>query len=117
MKSTPVIPAPPGSPRAAPATRATMPVAPRSATLPVLRAGPALAPDAFAAIRRRLVLEFCKWDPQVGDVATLAPFPLILHRGAWRDLRRAAEQLARETLDAEHALLRRPDLHARLGVP
>jgi len=28
----------------------------------------------IAAIRRKAALEGCKWDAQVGDVTTLAPF-------------------------------------------
>src|SRR5207244_726560 len=40
-----------------------------------LRAGSPLAPGTFAALRRRAVLEGCKWDPQVGDVSTLSAFP------------------------------------------
>src|SRR5205823_2480068 len=83
---------------------------------PSLRAGPALDPVDFRDLRRRLVLDGCKWDPQVGDVATIAPFPLILVSGAWRNLSAAAETLARESVDLETSLLYRRDLHARLGL-
>ena len=60
-------------------------VARRRATDP-LRAGDALPAEAFAAIRRRLVLEHCKWDPQVEDVSTLTPFPLLMPHAVWADL-------------------------------
>jgi hypothetical protein len=89
----------------------------RQAASPALRAGLAVDDDAFAAIRRRMVLDYCKWDPQVGDVATIGRFPLILSRAAWRELASAAEALASETLELERRLIQRPDLHARLGLP
>ena len=37
-----------------------------------LRTTAAIADDAFDAIRRHLVLDACKWDPQIGDIDTLA---------------------------------------------
>lgn len=83
----------------------------------MLRVGGALPPDVFAAVRRRTIFEHCKWDPQVGDVATLAPFPLLLTRATWQTLAAAAEALARETLAAERELLARPELIARLSLP
>ncbi|HEX8911901.1 MAG TPA: hypothetical protein VF796_06045 [Humisphaera sp.] len=86
-------------------------------TTPLLRAGPAPPPAAMADVRRRMVLNGCKWDPQVGDVATLAPFPLLLSAETWADLAADAEALAAEQLAAERALVSRPDLHRRLGLP
>ena len=82
-----------------------------------LRAGEPLDPQSFADLRRRMVLTFCKWDPQVQDVSTLAPFPLLLDRSTWLALARDAERLAAETMAMERALTARPDLHARLGLP
>src|SRR5688500_17759699 len=82
-----------------------------------LRAGASLAPDAFAAIRTRLLLDHCKWDPQVEDVSTLAPFPLLMPRREWSRLCRLAESLTDELLAAESELLGRPELHRTLGVP
>ena len=84
---------------------------------PPLRCGRPLNTGAFADVRRRLVLEHCKWDPQVGDVSTLAPFPLILDRRTWRQLARDAEALAAEALAAEPHLLHSPALQRTLGVP
>ena len=49
-----------------------------------LWAGDSVDAKSFAAIRRRVLLEACKWDPQVGDSDTLAPFPLILKSSVWR---------------------------------
>lgn len=77
----------------------------------------ALAPHAFAAVRRRAIFECFKWDPQVGDVATLAPFPLILEAGEWAHLARLSERLAGEAACAEEELARRIELHGTLGLP
>jgi hypothetical protein len=82
-----------------------------------LAAGEPLAKAAFADVRRRMMFECCKWDPQVGDVATLAAFPLLIRGRDWRQLSRAAEQLAGELAAAEDELLRRPELWRTLAVP
>jgi hypothetical protein len=78
---------------------------------------PELDATRFAAVRRTLMLDHCKWDPQVGDVSTLARFALILPADEWRRLARLAERLAAETELAERELLDRPDLLRRLGLP
>src|SRR5580765_2771509 len=62
----------------------------------VIRAGGALDAKTFLAIRRKAALEGCKWDIQVGDVTTLASFPLIINRSVWDQLARWAEHLAEE---------------------
>lgn len=84
---------------------------------PPLRAGPSLGGDAFANIRRDLVLNCCKWDPQVGDVSTLADFPLMISSRAWHELSQLAEDLAAEASQAQAELMVRPSLHAKLGLP
>jgi hypothetical protein len=76
-----------------------------------------LTDAAFGRVRRRLVLDHFKWDPQVGDVSTLARFPLIVPAGVIDGLFNLAELLAAETVAAEAELLARPDLSARLGLP
>jgi hypothetical protein len=78
---------------------------------------PELDAARFAAVRRRLVLDHCKWDPQVGDVSTLARFALVLPADEWRRLARLAERLAAESEAAEQELLGRPELMRRLGLP
>jgi glutathionylspermidine synthase len=72
---------------------------------------------AYRRLRRRVVLDGCKWDPQVGDVATLAPFPLLLSQPTWHRLANDAEALASETLRIEEALLHAPSLQRRIAVP
>jgi hypothetical protein len=68
-------------------------------------------------VRQRLVLHHCKWDPQVGDVETIARFPLILSAGHWRNLSRLGELLCSELMAAERELTHRADLHRTLGLP
>ncbi len=82
-----------------------------------LRAGPALTPEIAASIRRSMILDFCKWDPQIGDVSTIAPFSLLMSEQDWTHLSDSAEALAAETADAEQELLGRPELHPILAVP
>jgi glutathionylspermidine synthase len=76
-----------------------------------------LDPAALDRVRCRMVLEHCKWDPQVGDAGTLAPFPLAIFDSTWRKLARWAELLSAEAAAAEAELLARPELHRRLGLP
>lgn len=77
----------------------------------------ALAPDAYAAVRRATIFRHGKWDPQFEDVSVLCDFPIVLGRNEWQRVAGWAEQLAAETLAAEHELISRPELHARLGLP
>src|SRR5262249_57633849 len=76
-----------------------------------------LSEAAFAHVRRRLILDHFKWDPQVGDVNTLARFPLVLPADVVLGLYELAEALAAETVTAEDELLGCPDLTRRLGLP
>lgn len=73
--------------------------------------------EAFAEVRREMELAHCKWDAQVGDVSTLAPFPLLIRGAAWGELVALTEALARETIALEEALLARPELHPTLALP
>jgi glutathionylspermidine synthase len=81
------------------------------------RVGTQLPAEAFAIIRRRALLGGCKWDPQVGDTPTLAPFPLVLHAETWRRLAAWAERLSAEAFAAEEEILRRPKMLHSLGLP
>jgi glutathionylspermidine synthase len=84
---------------------------------PLLRAGVSLNEPVFATLRRRAVLDGCKWDPQVGDTSTLAAFPLLIQRNEWRQLAAWAERLTGETLAAEREILGQPRLLDKLGLP
>lgn len=88
-----------------------------NACLSEIRAAPVLDPTSFAQIRRAALLEGCKWDPQVGDVSTLAPFPLFLQKTAWLRLSALAEQLTAEMFQAEQEIFARPKLLEALGLP
>jgi glutathionylspermidine synthase len=79
--------------------------------------GQPLDEPTFTRLRRRAVLDGCKWDPQVGDVAVLAPFPLFMRPAEWRRLAQWAEQLSAEARAAEREILARPALLDRLGMP
>lgn len=76
-----------------------------------------LGPAEHARLQRRAIFECCKWDPQVEDVSTVAPFPLMLRREAWDEIAALSETLAAETLAAEEELASRPELHGFLGLP
>lgn len=71
----------------------------------------------FSEVRHAAIFECCKWDPQVEDVCTLSPLPLVLAREAWQELASLAERLAQEAIAAEMAILQRPHLLKKLGLP
>ncbi len=75
-----------------------------------LACGERLAEPVFRRLRRQMVLNHCKWDPQVEDVGSLCPYPLFLNAEAWKQLSTWAECLATETLRAEEEMLQRPEL-------
>jgi hypothetical protein len=81
------------------------------------KAGNSLDPTEFAQVRRTCLIEHCKWDPQVGGQATLAPFPVFISEADWTEVADSALALALETLAAERELLQRTDLHRLLGLP
>lgn len=64
-----------------------------------------------------MCLRHPKCDAPAGDPTALAPFPLIVTRHAWDELRRCAAALAEETTGFEQELTRRADLRERLGLP
>jgi hypothetical protein len=88
-----------------------------AAPTPPFTVAPALDRADFANLKRAMALRFCKWDPQVSDTTTLAPFPLIISRACWAELFQLAIQLATELHSAEAELLRQPQLHHHLGIP
>ncbi len=84
---------------------------------PPLRAGAPLDERDYAGLLQRLALDGCKWDLQLGDRATVAPFPLVLESGAARELGDLAQALARELFALVERLQLRRELHPRLAVP
>jgi glutathionylspermidine synthase len=79
--------------------------------------GAELHTQSFHELRRAMLLEHCKWDPQVGDQATLANFPLLMDQATWQQLASWSEALASEAFAAEAELLARPRLYRQLGLP
>ena len=79
--------------------------------------GQALRPDLFSPVRRRMILEYCKWDPQIGDESVLLNQPMILGAETWAKLCTAAEGMAAEIAEVEAELLKRPHLIPSLGMP
>jgi len=71
----------------------------------------------FSEVRRAAIFECCKWDPQVEDVCTLSPLPVVLKPSAWRELVSLSEQLAREVITAEQEILQKAHLLKQLGLP
>ena len=77
---------------------------------------PPLAAAEAAELRQAMIFDYCKWDPQVGDTATLCAHPLVLRASAARELVTAAEGLYAETLAVEAELLARPPLLDQLAL-
>ncbi len=71
----------------------------------------------YGAFRRRVIFNGCKWDPQVGDVNTIADSVAVLSAATAQRLVSWAEALAAETVAAEAALAARPDLWRGLALP
>jgi len=91
-------------------------IAPVLAELPWRACSP--PPPAVATQLRRQAIFACrKWDPQVGDVATISSGALVLTAEAWHELSDLTTAVAAETRALEAALLRRPELWRELGVP
>ena len=83
----------------------------------VLRAEAPLDAEEFSKLRRRMMLDGCKWDAQVGDLSALAPFPLVMPQSVWNQLAANAEKLTAEAAAAELEISERPELLRLLGLP
>lgn len=81
------------------------------------RCTPPLPHARYRALCREMALDGFKWDAQVGDTATLAPFAVVLPRAAWSELAWLAEGMASELSAVETELMARPDLWRALGLP
>ncbi len=90
---------------------------PLSCHLQHWRCSDLLNSDVCTQIRQFMMLEGFKWDAQVADVNTLAPFALILPSYVWSQLAQLAERLTQEALQAEGELQQRPDLWKHFGLP
>jgi glutathionylspermidine synthase len=84
---------------------------------PAITIAESLSGDRMAAVTREAIFACCKWDPQVGDVAVLANFALVISPAGWGELAAEAERLYAETLAAEAEIARTPHLIKLLGLP
>jgi glutathionylspermidine synthase len=81
------------------------------------KAGKLLSRKDWAAYRRQVLLDCRDCGVPPSEYFTLARFPLLMEPRTWRELSQMAEKLTREILAGEQELIRRPDLHAALGIP
>jgi len=84
---------------------------------PPWKAGIPMEATKFEEVRLQTIFDCCKWDSQVGDVATLMNFPLLLNLETWEELTQLAEKLANEIIAAEQEILFQPRLQKRLNIP
>lgn len=73
--------------------------------------------EKYSGYRYDVIFKAYKWDPQVGDHNTVAKHAIILDQDTARQLEIYAERLSEETMLMEEALISRPDLIKRLGLP
>lgn len=85
-------------------------------TSSAILAGPNIPLPEWHDLRLRAIFDHCKWDPQCGDHAVLARFPLLLESECVRNLANLAERLTCEAFAAENEILSKPKLLARLGI-
>lgn len=77
----------------------------------------AIPQDKYSDFRYKVIFNCYKWDPQVGDINTISDHVAILKPSAAKKLSSWAEALARETVEMEEVLIKKPELHGALGLP
>ena len=78
----------------------------------------ALIPDEqYSEYRYNVIFKAYKWDPQVGDHNTIAKHVVLMDQETVGQLETWAEQLSEETMLMEEALIRKPELAKKLGLP
>ena len=70
----------------------------------------------FRDIRLSMIFDHHKWDSQFEDVPTIGRCCIVLEWESWEHLRRQAELLWAEALEAEREIMGRPDLCKVLGL-
>lgn len=73
--------------------------------------------DKYSEYRYNVIFKAYKWDPQVGDHNTIAKHAVLMDQETVTRLETWAEKLSEETMLMEEALVHRPDLAKKLGLP
>jgi len=73
--------------------------------------------DQYPDYRTEVIFQAYKWDPQVNDQNTIAKHILLVRPETARQLGQWAEELSRETMLMEEALIHRLPLAKKLGLP
>ena len=73
--------------------------------------------DKYSEYRYQTIFKAYKWDPQVGDHHTIAKHVVLLDQETANQLELWAEQLSEETMMMEQALIHKPSLVKKLGLP
>lgn len=73
--------------------------------------------EGYSDYRYEAIFRAYKWDPQVEDHNTVAGYGALLDRETARQLELWAEELSAETMEIEGAIVGRPDLIRKLGLP
>jgi len=68
-------------------------------------------------IARKLQIDHCKWDTQVGDSSVLSSQPLLIATTEWKWLCRKAEQAAEELFALENEIAQSPSSQSIIGIP
>ena len=72
--------------------------------------------NSYEDYKYDVIFNSYKWDPQVGDINTVAKHAVLLSRTLAGQLETWAEQLAYETILLENALLNKLELTKKLGI-
>jgi len=73
--------------------------------------------DQYSEYRYDVIFRAYKWDPQVGDHNTVAKHVVLMDQDTAAQLEAWAEQLSEETMQMEEAMIRKPQLAKKLGLP
>ncbi|MCL2066465.1 MAG: glutathionylspermidine synthase family protein [Treponema sp.] len=77
----------------------------------------ALTGEQYPDYRLNVIFKGYKWDPMVGDQNTIAKYVLIVSKETAQNLGQWAEQLSKETMLMEEALIHNLPLAKELGLP
>ena len=76
-----------------------------------------ISPNLYPEYRTDVIFKAYKWDPQVSDQNTIAKYVIIMARETADQLSLWAEQISRETMQMEEALIHNLPLAKKLGLP